>query len=620
MELKIRCFLCIIIISFGIQAQNQYVNTLLNEPINNDIGIVGDQETIKLIASPRYEITTSGIVHFKAKRNIVLKTGFKIEEGGRFKASVDNNYRSPNIIFWGAMDPDLIAKNRDLFYDKTGIDGLIYPNIWRDWYCSNIDETIFPLESRANLEYANEKFKESYIKAAAYSIINWEKDWNSTIIANFKKVIQIICDTKTRGLALDLENYPATSTGICSSDINNPPFNDNPINDERVSNFGISQYNFMKNRDEADVYRKQIFEKGRLIGEAVADKVYQNNYEDEFKFVLVQEGELDHYDNLDENYAFYPYFVTGILNGMKISWENLIDRENREKIELKFFWENTYHRTTVNHESLFPSSLYDIKSTFKQALTPYLNLTFDNVNYDVTDYYDEKFRICFGSNPIQGPRECDDNTTMCYTSDEDYKNVERFSSSEFRTQLNLFRKEELSPDDIWIYSYGHTWWQYEENNTIDDTFWKFLPPDIDYNPSIWVANHPLAYAEPRDDIEEYYRVLRDISPNLGNENKDISITKNAVNSNEIRKEERLILIPNPITNIGNVELELTKEAIIEIKILNIRGEILKTITPDTFFGIGKYYFQINVEDLPRGMYLIDLKIEDKHKVIKMIKK
>ncbi len=69
--------------------------------------------------------------------------------------------------------------------------------------------------------------------------------------------------------------------------------------------------------------------------------------------------------------------------------------------------------------------------------------------------------------------------------------------------------------------------------------------------------------------------------------------------------------PNPVTD--NLNL-LTNQKIDAVTIYNLVGQEIMLITPNSTSA------QIEMSNLPQGIYLLKIDVKDKHKIIKVIKK
>ena len=81
------------------------------------------------------------------------------------------------------------------------------------------------------------------------------------------------------------------------------------------------------------------------------------------------------------------------------------------------------------------------------------------------------------------------------------------------------------------------------------------------------------------------------------------------NTNNISKSDKLVLYPNPTNGVVMIQ-KLERQS--SVKIYNLSGNMVKS-----FENITE---QVNIEELPNGLYIFDIrnkKINERHKVIKL---
>ena len=75
----------------------------------------------------------------------------------------------------------------------------------------------------------------------------------------------------------------------------------------------------------------------------------------------------------------------------------------------------------------------------------------------------------------------------------------------------------------------------------------------------------------------------------------------------------LRIFPNPVIN-QKVSLEMNSDAIAEIRLVNIVGkEVMKKN-----FKLGVNQYQMKLEDVPKGIYLIQVKTTDNKAIVKKL--
>ncbi|MDW3646441.1 MAG: M4 family metallopeptidase [Bacteroidia bacterium] len=87
---------------------------------------------------------------------------------------------------------------------------------------------------------------------------------------------------------------------------------------------------------------------------------------------------------------------------------------------------------------------------------------------------------------------------------------------------------------------------------------------------------------------------------------------------EYVEESSLSLFPNPTTNFLRVEYELKETAEVQIEVLDMLGNRVSSQNANTR-GIGINTEEISVADLPAGIYLLQLQVEDGSQTLKFVK-
>ena len=79
------------------------------------------------------------------------------------------------------------------------------------------------------------------------------------------------------------------------------------------------------------------------------------------------------------------------------------------------------------------------------------------------------------------------------------------------------------------------------------------------------------------------------------------------------------LFPNPASDNCEVALDLNSEAVVKLSVYNLLGEQVMSIYEDSHFSIGEHKFNVNTADLVNGIYFINLTVDGKATVKKLIK-
>lgn len=80
-----------------------------------------------------------------------------------------------------------------------------------------------------------------------------------------------------------------------------------------------------------------------------------------------------------------------------------------------------------------------------------------------------------------------------------------------------------------------------------------------------------------------------------------------VNTTEIDLESTTILYPNPAKNLVNIDFQETLNSNLEVSILNVQGQILKTVEFENVLS----QVQLNTENLASGIYLISMRMDER---------
>lgn len=89
---------------------------------------------------------------------------------------------------------------------------------------------------------------------------------------------------------------------------------------------------------------------------------------------------------------------------------------------------------------------------------------------------------------------------------------------------------------------------------------------------------------------------------------------NAINENLLNVQ----LYPNPVANIATLKFELTKPENVRISLYNLLGSKVKTFTKNSFPS-GKFQLSYNFNDVPSGIYYLNIEVGTNLKTIKIIK-
>lgn len=79
------------------------------------------------------------------------------------------------------------------------------------------------------------------------------------------------------------------------------------------------------------------------------------------------------------------------------------------------------------------------------------------------------------------------------------------------------------------------------------------------------------------------------------------------------------IYPNPAQDFCEIALELNSDAVVKLSICNVLGEQVILINENTNFSTGRHNFNINTSELVNGIYFINLNVDGKSSIKKMVK-
>ncbi len=86
-----------------------------------------------------------------------------------------------------------------------------------------------------------------------------------------------------------------------------------------------------------------------------------------------------------------------------------------------------------------------------------------------------------------------------------------------------------------------------------------------------------------------------------------------------KEASNLLLYPNPVADVLNVNFLLDKKIRCNIAVINSAGIVVKTVAPP-LFERGNNYYSLSLKDLPAGEYIFSLTAGDKKYIKGFIKK
>lgn len=83
------------------------------------------------------------------------------------------------------------------------------------------------------------------------------------------------------------------------------------------------------------------------------------------------------------------------------------------------------------------------------------------------------------------------------------------------------------------------------------------------------------------------------------------------NENVIQSTQRVNLYPNPVSNILNVEMDLTKSLDISISLQNVYGQVVTELLPTESRGQGRNVLQFSIDpSIKNGYYIVNIDMKD----------
>jgi hypothetical protein len=83
-------------------------------------------------------------------------------------------------------------------------------------------------------------------------------------------------------------------------------------------------------------------------------------------------------------------------------------------------------------------------------------------------------------------------------------------------------------------------------------------------------------------------------------------------------EKELLLFPNPTSHSTTLKYSLQQDSKVSISIHDINGRIIKTVLNDAMEILGEKTNQIDVSGMPRGIYFVKTKINNKISISKLV--
>ncbi len=101
-------------------------------------------------------------------------------------------------------------------------------------------------------------------------------------------------------------------------------------------------------------------------------------------------------------------------------------------------------------------------------------------------------------------------------------------------------------------------------------------------------------------------------------NKFLSTEENVKIDDEQKIKSAISVYPNPTTDVLNLTYELANSSDVMVNIVSLEGKLIKSVNMGSKY-IGKHRTNINVQELPKGLYVLQVKTATDSKVAKFIK-
>ena len=105
---------------------------------------------------------------------------------------------------------------------------------------------------------------------------------------------------------------------------------------------------------------------------------------------------------------------------------------------------------------------------------------------------------------------------------------------------------------------------------------------------------------------------------IAKEQKEGRSCNNIVGIDELDVLTSVNIFPNPMTNKATIELDVSKDSEVSIYLLNTIGEIVQQVLNKQSVSQGNSKFEINKNDLSKGIYFVNIEVNGIRKVNKLV--
>ena len=110
----------------------------------------------------------------------------------------------------------------------------------------------------------------------------------------------------------------------------------------------------------------------------------------------------------------------------------------------------------------------------------------------------------------------------------------------------------------------------------------------------------------------------DTTDTISKDSSDINNTRRIETTEAINKTTNFVIYPNPSNGEFTITYDVIKRMNVVVNIIDLKGLLIKNVVDITNQYEGKYKIPVNVSDLPNGIYLVNLIMENKKLVERLV--